>query len=68
MIRNATFEEVSAMVEKKNPFFETEEVASFTECTGLMPALPKDGEQDENYAELYAIHKAERPCPKYRRR
>ena len=56
------------MVEKKNPFFETEEVASFTECTGLMPALPKDGEQDENYAELYAIHKAERPCPKYRRR
>jgi len=52
----------------KEPFFETETVASVTECTGLMPALPKDAEQDVNYAELYAIHKAAKPCPKYRRR
>ena len=56
------------MQKKKNPFFETEDVASFTECTGLMPVLPKDGEQDENYAALYAIHKAAKPRPKYRRR
>ncbi len=56
------------MKDKKNPFFETEDVASVTECTGLMPALPKDGEQDENYASLYAIHKAAKPCKKYRRK
>jgi len=49
--------------------FEKEEnVASMTECTGLMPVLPKDLEQDENYAELYAVHRATKPCPKYRRK
>ncbi len=58
----------TGMKDKKNPFFETEDVASVTECTGLMPALPKDGEQDENYASLYAIHKAAKPCKKYRRK
>lgn len=52
----------------REPFFEIEDVASYTECTGLMPALPKDEAQDINYAELYAIHKAAKPCPKYRRR
>ena len=33
-------------------------VASSTECTGLMPALPKDDEEDVQCAALYAIHDA----------
>ena len=37
---------------------ETEEVASATECTGLMPALPRDDAEDESAAALYAIHSA----------
>lgn len=41
-----------------NPFRETEKVISGTECTGLMPALPQDDEQDEHYASLYAVHDA----------
>lgn len=52
----------------RDPFENEENVASFTECTGLMPALPKDSEQDENYAALYSVHKAAKPRPKYRRR
>lgn len=52
----------------RDPLENVENVASMTECTGLMPVLPKDLEQDENYAELYAIHKAAKPCPKYRRK
>ena len=40
------------MKDSKEPFFNTEDVASFTECTGLMPVLPKDEAQDVNYAEL----------------
>lgn len=35
-----------------------EQVASATECTGLMPALPEDDAQDVNSAALYAIHAA----------
>ena len=38
---------------------ETQEVASFTECTGLMPALPRDEAEDESSAALYDIHSAE---------
>ena len=56
------------MKDPREPFFDAEHGASLTECTGLMPALPKDEEQDVNYAELYAIHKAAKPCPKYRRK
>lgn len=56
------------MKKERDPFENAENVASLTECTGLMPALPKDLEQDQNYAELYAIHKAAKPCPKYRRK
>ena len=37
---------------------ETCEVASATECTGLMPALPEDMAEDESRAALYAIHSA----------
>lgn len=56
------------MSEKREPFERTEDVASLTECTGLMPALPKDEAQDENYAGLYGVHKAAKPRPKYRRK
>jgi len=48
------------MSKEKNPFFEQEQVASLTECTGLMPALPRDARQDKEYASLYAIHSAKR--------
>ena len=38
-------------------FEEVEDVASFTECTGLVPALPlNDPAADEDLARLYAIH------------
>jgi len=33
-------------------------VASATECTGLMPALPDSGAQDATEAALYGIHAA----------
>ncbi len=36
------------------------EVASATECTGLMAALPEDEEADERLAALYRIHEAKR--------
>ena len=45
---------------------EAEEVASATECTGLMPALPRDDAEDENASALYAIHsgKGARSAPR----
>ena len=48
------------MSREKNPFNETEQVASMTECTGLMPALPQNQSQDVSSAALYAIHSAKR--------
>ena len=38
---------------------ESQVVASATECTGLMPALPEDESQDEAEAALYGIHSAQ---------
>lgn len=40
-------------------FDEREIVASFTECTGLMPVLVVDEAENENFARLYAVHSAE---------
>ena len=37
---------------------EAQVIASTTECTGLMPALPADEAQDEAEAALYGIHSA----------
>jgi len=37
---------------------EKQTVASATECTGLMPALPENEAQDEAEATLYGIHAA----------
>lgn len=53
-------EEVFCMDNERDPFLETEQVASMTECTGLMPVLPADAQQDASYAALYAIHDARR--------
>lgn len=45
----------------QDSFNEIENVASATECTGLMPALPADmPDGDENTARLYAIHAPEK--------
>ena len=46
------------MKDPREPFFDAENVASLTECTGLMPALPRDEEEDESSAALYQIHSA----------
>ena len=35
-------------------------VASATECTGLVPALHGEGDEEESRA-LYAVHRAKRP-------
>ena len=39
-------------------FGEPQSVASGTECTGLMPALPPDDAANANLAALYGIHRA----------
>ncbi len=41
-------------------FGETENVASATECTGLMPALPPDDAAQAESAALCGIHDAKR--------
>lgn len=60
--------EVSIVDENRdNPFYDVEDVASYTECTGLMPALPRTEDQDENLASLYAVHKGLRSHRRFRR-
>ena len=56
------------MKKTREPFEKTDEVASATECTGLMPVLPEDEMSAISYAEIFGIHKAAKPCPKYRRK
>lgn len=42
---------------KQDSFNEREIVASATECTGLMPALPTDDpDAQEQCARIYAVH------------
>lgn len=41
---------------EEDPFFDEEDVVSFTECTGVAPAGLMDGWQQNNAAALYAIH------------
>ena len=43
-----------------DPFGEAEDVASCTECTGLMPALPPDDAAQVESAALCGIHDAKR--------
>lgn len=42
-----------------DPFFDVQRVASAYDCTGLIPALPRDDEEDETLSELYSIHDEE---------
>ncbi len=39
------------------PYLDESPVASATECTGLMPALPEGAQSQANLAKLYSIHK-----------
>lgn len=41
---------------RRDPFYDMLKVASANECTGLMPSLPQNADEDENYASLYATH------------
>jgi len=38
------------------PIMDVEDLASATECTGLIPAGVQTPEEGEHYAQLYAIH------------
>lgn len=38
------------------PIRDVEDLASASECTGLIPAAVQTPEEGESYAELYAIH------------
>lgn len=40
---------------------ETEQVASATECTGLIPALPQSDDEGKHCAALYAVHRPKKP-------
>ena len=44
------------MPKVETPITDVEDLASATECTGLIPAGIQTPEEAENYAELYAIH------------
>ena len=48
-----------------DPFDEMMKVASVTECTGLMPALPETEQGDQSLAALYAIDAAKRKKKKH---
>ena len=48
-----------------NSIDEHENVASATECTGLMATMPRDMAEDESQAELYALHPAVRTKKKW---
>lgn len=45
---------------EQDPIFDQENVASFTECTGIAPLGLQDGWQQNNTAALYAIHHAQK--------
>lgn len=39
------------------PIRDVQDLASATECTGLIPAAVEDESEAQRYAELYAIHR-----------
>ena len=45
---------------RKFPEDEAMQTVSATECTGLMPALPQNQDQDAALAAMYGIHKAKK--------
>lgn len=44
------------------PIPDIEDVAAFTECTGLIPSALETEDEGENYARLYGIHRQK--CPR----
>ena len=50
----------------KGAAIESENVASATDCTGLMPALPGDEAEDKAEAALYGVHPAKSIRESYR--
>ncbi|MCX7715068.1 MAG: hypothetical protein N2171_05015 [Clostridia bacterium] len=55
------------MPENKNKFFDTDSVASATDCTGLIPTPPVSDAQAESYTQLHSIpktHKKRQANPK----
>ena len=40
----------------EDTFYQRQNVASTTDCTGLTPTAVLDEEESESYGELYAIH------------
>ena len=57
---NAGISGKSAVDRTDDAFCGRADVASATECTGLMPALPPDDEGAERLAALYAVHPPKR--------
>ncbi len=47
---------------------EPEDVASATECTGLLPALPADDAGQRACAALYAVHRPAKPGRMFRKK
>ena len=47
------------------PVPEVAELASATECTGLIPSAVRTPGQAHSYAELYAIHRSEEHTPEF---
>lgn len=52
---------------ERDAAIETEDVASATECTGLMPALTADDGQ-RACAALYAVHRPAKPGRMFRKK
>ena len=49
---------------KNDPFFDLEQAASASECTGLMPAQIQTGAQGEDLSALQGIHRIKPPKEK----
>ena len=49
---------------QEDPLEEMMDVASATECTGLMPTPPADDAQAESYTELYPVPRPPKPPKK----
>lgn len=65
-MNNPAPEESTGMSEKElrekqeaDTFYDISNMASMSECTGLIPAAVENEEESAAYGELYAIHKPE---------
>lgn len=45
-----------SILSETSPFPDGQDVASASEATGLIPAMPEDDEQAQSYESLYPIH------------